>query len=842
MKTKLYLLILVYFFLYLIATAQVPQGFNYQAVARDGDGNIITGQSLPVRITIQSDSLSGTIFWQEVHASVTTNDFGMLTLVIGKGTRQGTSQAATFDAIDWSVTPKFVMTEIDNGSGFVLMGSSRLWSVPYAINSKTNNPWLLNGSSLYYAGGYVGIETNTPVTPLTVTYNDNTGITYPLYIQNASGDWTATEKGVGLKFGRLNPASGHDYGTIRGTIASASGGDGRLQFIGGGGTDPHMTINHLGNVGIGTINPVNLFDVKVASNQHLGIRQANNNLSLGTFDDVGTSYVRLDIDALPLNLNAYSGGNVGIGTTTPAHKLHVVGTAKIAGSLILDNNLYAGGYLAGTGSINTTSMELGGPSPDATNGQATIFLHHHGAIAHQLRYTSGCLYLEAAGNAYGTTTTPAFLIGGSLYAGIYGGNIGIGTTTPTSKMVIQPPSDWDDNTPLFEVKNKYGVAVLAVYNNGVRINVEHNDYSKSVKGGFAIGGFDYAKASKTVDFMRITSDSVRFNINNKPSKAVKGGFAIGGYGTTKGDINEDFMYITPKNSGSGEYNTFLGYQSGYFTTTGYNNVFVGYKAGYDNTGPVPILYPNNGINNVYIGTNAGENNLGGNNILIGDGAGKVLTNGNGNVYLGSNSGIVDVNGDYNTYLGAYAGKSETGSDNVCIGYKAGFGSGESDYLAIGNRNNNGLITGQFDNEKLFLWADVGIRTGSLGGYQLYVAGNAYATTWTPSDIRWKKNISELDNILQIILQLKGVNYEWRRDEFPERKFDSGTQIGLIAQEVEKIYPQLVRTDDNGYKAVSYEKLSVVLLEGMKEQQGIIEQQQQQINRMEKLVQELMERY
>jgi len=57
--------------------------------------------------------------------------------------------------------------------------------------------------------------------------------------------------------------------------------------------------------------------------------------------------------------------------------------------------------------------------------------------------------------------------------------------------------------------------------------------------------------------------------------------------------------------------------------------------------------------------------------------------------------------------------------------------------------------------------------------------------------------------------LNGVNYEWRKTEFPEINFDSGQQIGLIAQDVEKIFPALVRTDNNGYKSCFHMKSSLL---------------------------------
>ncbi len=135
MKTKLLLSTLFTFVFYLLSS-QIPQGFNYQAIARDASGNPIINTLLPVRITIQSDSLGGTICWIEEHSSVTTNGFGLFTLILGKGVRQTGSTVATFNDIDWTVTPKFIKTEI-NYSGWKTMGSSRLWAVPYSMVSST---------------------------------------------------------------------------------------------------------------------------------------------------------------------------------------------------------------------------------------------------------------------------------------------------------------------------------------------------------------------------------------------------------------------------------------------------------------------------------------------------------------------------------------------------------------------------------------------------------------------------------------------------------------------------------------------------------------------------------
>lgn len=85
-----------------------------------------------------------------------------------------------------------------------------------------------------------------------------------------------------------------------------------------------------------------------------------------------------------------------------------------------------------------------------------------------------------------------------------------------------------------------------------------------------------------------------------------------------------------------------------------------------------------------------------------------------------------------------------------------------------------------------------------------------------SDLRFKKDIQPLSNSLNNVLQLRGVNYYWKQEDFPEKYFTSTKQIGVIAQELEKIYPEIVFTEKNGYKSVDYARLTPILLEAVKE--------------------------
>jgi hypothetical protein len=111
-----------------------------------------------------------------------------------------------------------------------------------------------------------------------------------------------------------------------------------------------------------------------------------------------------------------------------------------------------------------------------------------------------------------------------------------------------------------------------------------------------------------------------------------------------------------------------------------------------------------------------------------------------------------------------------------------------------------------------------------------INGNLYSNNLkTMSDIQLKKDIKPLINSLEKISLLKGVSYYWKTEEYPHKNFDDIKQIGLIAQEVEPIIPEIVRTDTDGYKSISYDRLTAVLVEAVKELKTNNEKQDQLIN-------------
>lgn len=102
-------------------------------------------------------------------------------------------------------------------------------------------------------------------------------------------------------------------------------------------------------------------------------------------------------------------------------------------------------------------------------------------------------------------------------------------------------------------------------------------------------------------------------------------------------------------------------------------------------------------------------------------------------------------------------------------------------------------------------------------FDLHVAGIAFSNQGIlTSDARWKKDVETLTGCLEKVERLRGVGFEWRQEEFPEMGFTSGRHVGLVAQEVEEVIPEVVIAADNGFKSLEYANLTAVLVEAVKE--------------------------
>ena len=116
---------------------------------------------------------------------------------------------------------------------------------------------------------------------------------------------------------------------------------------------------------------------------------------------------------------------------------------------------------------------------------------------------------------------------------------------------------------------------------------------------------------------------------------------------------------------------------------------------------------------------------------------------------------------------------------------------------------------------------------SSTGTSLNVAGDVVA--YASSDIRFKNNITPITNALDKLSKIGGYTFEWNEISHKET---GKKDIGVVAQEVEEILPEIVQTRSNGYKAVDYQKLTALLIESVKEQQVIINDLKTRIETLE----------
>jgi hypothetical protein len=270
---------------------------------------------------------------------------------------------------------------------------------------------------------------------------------------------------------------------------------------------------------------------------------------------------------------------------------------------------------------------------------------------------------------------------------------------------------------------------------------------------------------------------------------------------------------------AGSYNVFLGADAGNKNLSN-DNIFIGHGAGYNNIG----VHSSNGFYNIFMGSGAGYGN----------------TTGSSNIMIGTNAGLNNSTGSNNTIIGSNAGSTILGNNNVIIGFYAGSQETGSNKLYIDNTNTTSpLIYGDFTNgsEMLVFNGNVGIGTNTPG-YKLQVGNaadgsQARANAWNLlSDASLKTTLIKPDNSLEMIEGINGYYFYWKSGS------DKTRQFGFIAQEVEKVLPEIISKGEDGLLSLDYGKVTPLLVEAIKQQQRHIEQQQQQIDNQQKEIDEL----
>ena len=130
-------------------------------------------------------------------------------------------------------------------------------------------------------------------------------------------------------------------------------------------------------------------------------------------------------------------------------------------------------------------------------------------------------------------------------------------------------------------------------------------------------------------------------------------------------------------------------------------------------------------------------------------------------------------------------------------------------------------------------------SGSLGWEANGQRPEAPPTPNSSSDRRFKKNISTVSGALEKLSKLNPVNYNWRKDEFQDKGFNDKKQWGFVAQEVEKVMPELVGADEDDYLTLNYNGFVPLLTKAMQEQQTEIDKQQKEIDELKAQLEMIM---
>jgi hypothetical protein len=293
-------------------------------------------------------------------------------------------------------------------------------------------------------------------------------------------------------------------------------------------------------------------------------------------------------------------------------------------------------------------------------------------------------------------------------------------------------------------------------------------------------------------------------------------------------------------SNTGDYNTATGFQALYNNTTGFENTANGWQALYSNTtgslnaafGLAPLTANTTGHRNTAIGNTALYLNTEGyRNTAIGFGSLQINTIGNFNAACGNATLAENTTGNQNAALGWGAGWNlTTGDNNIDIG-NLGV-PGESNTIRIGTVVKAMKQDFVFPVHTATYIAGINGQTAA-GGVAVFIDSDGKLGTVT-SSARFKTDIKAMDKSSETILALKPVTFRYKQKIDPK----GIPQFGLVAEEVEKVNPDLVVRDAEGkVYTVRYEAVNAMLLnEFLKEHRQVQEQQKQ----IEKLAAQLKE--
>lgn len=274
------LLLLSALLISVLSFGQVPQGISYQAIALNGSGNPVVSSNVRVRLSVLNTTATGAVLYSETQLK-TTNAQGLFNLVIG----QGTLVSGAFNTINWGVNSKFLKVEMDatGGTTYVLVGTTQLLSVPYALAADSLVTSAGEGITLVSPNG----------TPYQLTVNDSGQLSLPtsnastnvpsnLYLYGSFNSWNAS---TSLQFGSFNSElRGFKYLTAGAQIKFLAAQNENVVYGGNG-----LSGSLIENGNAITIPSNGFYRINVSSGNY-SITSINVNLAPGSLTNYAMSY------------------------------------------------------------------------------------------------------------------------------------------------------------------------------------------------------------------------------------------------------------------------------------------------------------------------------------------------------------------------------------------------------------------------------------------------------------------------------------------------------------------------------------------------------------------------
>ncbi|OFX35717.1 MAG: hypothetical protein A2X08_12075 [Bacteroidetes bacterium GWA2_32_17] len=611
--------------------AQSPQSFQYQAVVRDVNGVALINQPVDFQLSIIPGLPTNPAEYVETHTGLSTNAFGIVTLIVGGG-----NTTDNFASITWGSAPHFLKVEADMGTGLLDMGTTQLLSVPYALYSET-----AGNVTMYTAGNGISIAGNVitniaPDQPVAITGTGATSVTgtYPNFtisstdnVNDADADATNEIQVLSISNDTLYLSNGGSVfiGNYSDTLWKKSG------------TDIYNT--NFGNVGVGINNPSGRMVIQgsptaLATDPLFEVKNSLGQSVFVVWQDSVQVYI--NDDAIESNRGGFaiSGRNMSKAFTNNYLKV------TPDSSRIWTKDTLAGFGVQNINGANKTSYMQLTPKNYFIGHESGLNIssgRYNNFFGYQAGYsdTSGCYNVANGYQALYSNTTGGYNVANG-YMSLYANNTGQSNTSNGYQSLYSNTigSANTANGLLALYSNTDGSCNTANGNQALYSNT--NGSYNTANGAYSLL-FSTTGTSNTANGTRALYSNTSGSENTASGTWTLYSNDIGYDNTASG------AYSLYSNT-TGYFNTADGVSSLYSNTTGYYNAANGYRA---------LFYNTTGTSNTAFGFNAGSGAIG--------------VNFNQCTFIGSSSYPIVARTNV-TMLGYGITNAQcTGDNQVCIG-------------------------------------------------------------------------------------------------------------------------------------------------------------------------------